>query len=287
MATDKSTFPLVSRSESKEYGRDFSIDSDTFTHQVHLTDPEKTVRVYAHLPEEQAIALIAFLREEWEMFAWCPADMPGIPREFAEHALQIKPNTKPVKQALRRFSEPKRRAIGEEVNRLLDAQFIRETKKATWIANSVLVPKKDTDVLRMCVDYGPVNKHCPKDHFPLPRIDQIIDSTKGCDLLSFLNAYSGYNQIRMKEEDEEHTSLITPYGVFCYRTMPFGLKKRRRHLSNDDAGLPKGANRKKRTSLRGRHRHQDLQSIHTTRRPARNLRSAQQIQNQTQPKEVH
>src|ERR1041385_7576830 len=71
------------------------------------------------------------------------------------------------------------------------------------------------DVLRMCVDYGPVNKPCPKDHFPLPRIDQIIDSTAGCDPLSFLDAYSGYNQIRMKEEDEEHTSFITPYGVFC------------------------------------------------------------------------
>ena len=88
----------------------------------------------------------------------------------------------------------------------------------------MLVPKKDTDVLRMCVDYGPVNKHCPKDHFPLPRIDQIIESTAGCDLLSFLDAYSGYNQIRMKEEDEEHTSFIIPYSVFCYRTMPFGLK---------------------------------------------------------------
>src|SRR4051812_7275519 len=104
------------------------------------------------------------------------------------------------KQALRRFSEPKRKAIGEEVNRLLDAQFIRETKKATWIANPVLVPKKDTDVLRMFIDYGPVNKHCPKDHFPLQSIDQIIDSTAGCDLVSFLDAYSGYNKIRMKEE---------------------------------------------------------------------------------------
>ena len=91
----------------------------------------------------------------------------------------------------------------------------------------MLVPKKDIEVLRMCVDYGPVKKHCPKDHFPLPRIDQIIDSTAGCDFLSFLDAYSGYNQIRMKEEDEEHTSFITPYGVFCYMTMPFRLKKAR------------------------------------------------------------
>ena len=58
----------------------------------------------------------------------------------------------------------------------------------------------------------------------MPRINQIIDSTVGCDLLSFLDAYLGYHQIRMKEEDEEHTSFITPYGVFCYKTMPFGLK---------------------------------------------------------------
>ena len=80
MVTDKSTFPLVSRSESKEYGRDFSIDSDTVTHQVHPTDPDKTVCVYAHLPEEQATALVAFLRDEWEIFAWCPADRgEGVP----------------------------------------------------------------------------------------------------------------------------------------------------------------------------------------------------------------
>src|ERR1041385_856557 len=79
----------------------------------------------------------------------------------------------------------------------------------------------------MCVNYGAINKHCPKDHFPLPRIDQIIGSTAGCGLLSFLDAYSGYNQIRMKEEDEEHTSFITPCGVFCYQTMPFGLKNAR------------------------------------------------------------
>src|SRR4051812_6520656 len=207
MATDRSVFPLASQSESKEYGRNFSIDSDTVTHQVHLTDSEKTVRMYPHLPEEQATALIVFLRDEWEIFAWCPADMPGIPREFAEHALRNKQNTKLVKQALRRFSEPKRRAIGEEVNRLLNAQFIRGSERAAHVCQ-----------LRSC------QQAFPEGPLPLPRIDQIIDSTAGCDLLSFLDAYSGYNQIRMKEEDEEHTSFITPYGVFYYRTMPFGLK---------------------------------------------------------------
>src|ERR1041385_3565260 len=138
MVIDKSIFPLASRSESIEFSRDFSVDSNTITHQVHPIDQEKTVRVYAHLPKEQVTTLITFLREEWKIFSWCPADMPGIPREFAGHALHIKPNTKPVKQALRRFSEPKHRAIGEEINQLLDAQFIRETTKATWIVNPML-----------------------------------------------------------------------------------------------------------------------------------------------------
>ena len=92
---------------------------------------------------------------------------------------------------MRRFSELKHKTIGEEVARLCKAGFIRETKKAKWVANPVIVPKKDTDILRMCVDHGPVNKHCPKGPFPLPWIDQIIDSTAGCDLLSFLDAYSG------------------------------------------------------------------------------------------------
>ena len=76
----------------------------------------------------------------------------------------------------------------------------------------------------MCVDYTSLNKACPKDHFPLPRIDQIVDSTSGCEILSFLDAYSGYHQITMKESDQLVTSFSTSYGSYCYVTMPFGLK---------------------------------------------------------------
>ena len=151
--------------------------------------------------------------------------MPGVPRELAEHHLNLDPLARPIKQPLRRFSEPNRKAMLSEINRLREAGFIKEIfTEATWVANPVLVPKKNTKVLRMCVDFTCLNKHCPKDHFPLPRIDQIIDSTAGCERLSFLDAYSGYNQIRLKEEDEVKTAFITPYGVFSYRTMPFGLK---------------------------------------------------------------
>ena len=76
----------------------------------------------------------------------------------------------------------------------------------------------------MCVDYTSINKACPKNPFPLPRIDQIVDSTARCETLSFLDAYSGYRQIKMKESDQLATSFITPFGMFCYVTMPFDLK---------------------------------------------------------------
>jgi hypothetical protein len=150
--------------------------------------------------------------------------MPGVPRELTEHALNVDTKAKLVKQPLRRFDEPKRKAIASELHRLENAGFIREIKMSSWVSNPVIVPKKNIDVQRVCVDYTSLNKHCPKDPFPLPRIDQIIDSTAGCARLSFIDAYSGYNQIKLKKEDKEKTAFITPYGVFCYQVMPFGLK---------------------------------------------------------------
>jgi hypothetical protein len=76
----------------------------------------------------------------------------------------------------------------------------------------------------MCVDYTDLNKRCPKDPFGLPRIDQFIDSMAGCDLLCFLDCYSGYHQIAIKEEDQEKTAFITPFGAYYYTKMSFGLK---------------------------------------------------------------
>ena len=91
---------------------------------------------------------------------------------------------KPIKEHLRRSTLEKRKAIGEEVARLLAVKFIREIYHSMWLANVVMVPKKD-DSLRMCIDFKHINRACPKDHFPLPRIDQIVDSTAGCELCSF------------------------------------------------------------------------------------------------------
>ena len=93
--------------------------------------------------------------------------MSGIHREFAEHSLETYPGARPVKQTTRRLSEPKRLAVGAEIDRLLKANFIREIKISTWLANPVLVPKKNTNILCMCIDYTSLNKDFPKDNFPI------------------------------------------------------------------------------------------------------------------------
>lgn len=93
----------------------------------------------------------------------------------------------------------------------------------TWLANPVVV-RKANGKWRLCIDFTYLNKACLKDPFPLPRIDHTVDSTLGCDLLSFLDVYSGYQQIFMSKEDEEKTSFITPCDTYCFIRMPFGLK---------------------------------------------------------------
>ncbi|KAL5569910.1 hypothetical protein UlMin_026485 [Ulmus minor] len=149
--------------------------------------------------------------------------MPGIDPSVTVHRLNIDPNFKPVKQKRRTFNAERYMAINTEVDKLLKADFIEEANYPDWIANVVLV-KKANGNWRVCVDFTDLNRACPKDSFPLPRIDQLVDATAGRELLSFMDAYSGYNQIRMHEGDQEHTAFLTNQGLYCYKVMPFGLK---------------------------------------------------------------
>jgi hypothetical protein len=145
--------------------------------------------------------------------------MPGIPREVIEHHLKIHLDARPVSQKPRRQSVEWQDFIHEEVRKLLDAGFIEEVHHPVWLANPVIIPKANRK-LQMCIDYTSLNKACPKDSYPLPRIDQIVDSTSGCDLLSF----SGFHQIRIAREDRKHTAFVTVDGLYCYVVMPYGLK---------------------------------------------------------------
>ncbi|KAI5318333.1 hypothetical protein L3X38_038041 [Prunus dulcis] len=150
--------------------------------------------------------------------------MPGIDPQIICHCLHVNPTIKPIAQKRRNFA-PKLVAITEsEIDKLLAVGFIKEVSYIEWQANVILVAKKDKGLRRVCVGYTDLNKACPKDNFPLPRIDQLVDSTLGNQLLSFMDTYSGYNQIMMHEDDKAKTSFIIERGTYCYKLMPFGMK---------------------------------------------------------------
>jgi hypothetical protein len=121
------------------------------------------------------------------------------------------------------MSDDKAEGARNEVKRLLSAGVIREVTYPKWLANTIMV-KKANGKGRMCIDFTYLNKACPKDEFPLPRIDSLVDAAASSELMSLLDCYSGYHQIWMKKEDEPKTNFITPSGTYCYLQMPEGLK---------------------------------------------------------------
>ncbi|KAG7579151.1 Ribonuclease H-like superfamily [Arabidopsis thaliana x Arabidopsis arenosa] len=151
------------------------------------------------------------------------ADMPGIDPSVICHKLNVDPSFKPVKQKRRKLGVERPKAVNDEVDKLLKIGSIREVQYPEWVANTVVVKKKNGKD-RVCIDFTNLNKACPKDSFPLPHIDRLVESTAGNELLTFMDAFSGYNQIMMDPEDQEKTSFITDRGTYCYKVMPFGLK---------------------------------------------------------------
>ena len=186
-------------------------------------DPEHLAYIGSKLAEDLKNLLIHFLRQNKDIFAWKQADMGGIDPMVITHKLNVSPSFKPIKQKRRSFAPERQKAINEEVSKLLQAGAIREVEYLEWLANVVLV-KKANGKWRLCIDFTDINKACPKDSFPLPRIDLIVDATAGHELLSFMDAFSGYNQISMDLSDQEKTSFVTAQGTYCYCVMPFGLK---------------------------------------------------------------
>lgn len=191
--------------------------------EVEVGSPGERVKIGSQLPERLKEEVVSFLKSNSDVFAWNHENMPGIDPSVIAHRLNEDPGFRPVRQKRRTFTPERNQAMADEVSKLLTAGFVREVDYPEWLANVVLVKKANNKSL-MCVDFTDLNKACPKDSFPLPRIDLLVDSTSGHQLLSFMDAFSGYNQIQMAEEDQEKTSFITDRGLYCYKVMPFGLK---------------------------------------------------------------
>ncbi|XP_012846871.1 PREDICTED: uncharacterized protein LOC105966839 [Erythranthe guttata] len=185
--------------------------------------PVCTTRIDSEMSGEVCRELIAFLQENHDVFSWGPRDLKGIDPKFVQHRLNIRTDTRPIKQKRRHFGAEKDGIIAAEVERLLQAGHVKEIQFPNWLSNVVLV-KKAEGKWRMCIDFRDINKACPKDHYPLPRIDQLVDSTAGYELLSMMDASQGYHQIMLHPDDHKNVSFVTAADTFCYVVMPYGLK---------------------------------------------------------------
>ena len=193
---------------------------------INLADEcknEKPVKIGVKFPKDMKFELIALLKEFKEIFAWSYQDMPGLDTEIVVHRIPVKPEYPPLRQALQRMKSEIILKIKEEVEKQLKAGFLTAIAYLDWVTNIVPVPKKDEKV-RMCVDYKDLNQANPKDNFPLLHNDTLIDNTTTNMFFSFMDGFSGYNQIKTVEEDKAKTTFTTHWGTYAYDVMLFGLK---------------------------------------------------------------
>ncbi|GJR50749.1 reverse transcriptase domain-containing protein [Tanacetum coccineum] len=151
------------------------------------------------------------------------ADMTSVPRNMTEHRLNVREGCSPVRQKKRGQAADRNQAIQEEVGKLVEAGIMKEVHYHDWLSNPVMVKKHD-DSWRMCVNFKDLNKACPKEGYPLPKIDWKVESLCIFPFKCFLGAYKGYHQIQIAKKDKEKTAFITSQGIFCYTKMPFGLR---------------------------------------------------------------
>ncbi|XP_052305631.1 uncharacterized protein LOC112325327 [Populus trichocarpa] len=184
---------------------------------------KKELKIGTLITSEQRIKMITLLQEYSDVFAWSYEDMPGLDTNIVVHKIPLEEGCKPVKQKLRRAHPDVWIKVKAELEKQWDAGFLEVVRYPQWVSNVVVVPKKEGKI-RVCVDFRNLNRASPKDDFPLPHIDVLVDNAARSSTYSFMDGFSGYNQIKMAPEDKAKTTFVTPWGTFCYKVMPFGLK---------------------------------------------------------------
>ena len=182
----------------------------------------RPISISTSLTRNEKSELILLLKEFKDIFAWDYSEMPGLDLGLVAHMLNVDLETKPMAQPARIFNTEIEGQIVKEVQKLLAAGFIKPIQHPRWLSN--IVPVKKKNEIRCCVDFRNFNRAYPKDEFPLPNMDLLIDFSVGSAMFSFMDRFSGYNQIRMAPRDAEKTTFKTPMGNFYYTVKPFGLK---------------------------------------------------------------
>ncbi|XP_072062069.1 uncharacterized protein [Arachis hypogaea] len=192
--------------------------NEELTKVILTDDPSRFTFVGASTKNEDREQIVSFLRRNADLFAWTSTDMPGIDSSVITHKLAISPAARPIAQKKCNLGTEKCLASMAKAKKLIDANFIREIRFTIWLVKVVMV-KKSNGKWRMCVNFTDLYKACPKDTYPLPCIDTLVDNSCGYSTLSFMDAYSGYNQIFMHPSDQDKTAFVTEYGATYQRLM--------------------------------------------------------------------
>jgi hypothetical protein len=183
----------------------------------------ENVHIRASCSLEEIGTYTSLFKEFHDIFAWSYEEMSGIDHEILIHEIKTYPDAKPFRKRLHPVHPRKVAAIKLEVEKLLKAIFIYIVALTDWVSNLVLIDKKQ-GTIHVCVDYTDINKACPKDNFPTPFVDHIVNDCARSEIFSLMDGFSGYNQINIVPEDQHKTTFICPWGTFSYRKLPFGLK---------------------------------------------------------------
>jgi hypothetical protein len=183
----------------------------------------ENVYIGASCSPEEIVTYTSLFKEFRDIFAWSYKEMSGIEPAIVVHEINTYPGAKPVRQRLHPVHPRKAIAIKLEAEKLLKADFIYPVALTEWVSNPVPIDNKGGSI-RVCVDYRDINKACPKENFPTPFIDQIVDDCASSEIFSLMDGFSGYNKINIAPEDQHKMAFICPWGTFAYKKLPFSLK---------------------------------------------------------------
>jgi ribonuclease HI len=203
-------------------GKISGVDDDIAECNIGTSEKPKFVKLSRNLTKEQRAKYTKLLKEFADVFAWTYEDLKMYDISVIEHKIPLKEEAKPFKQKLRQINPMLLPVMEREVKKLLDAQIIVPLRYSEWVANLVLVRKKSGEI-RLCVDFRNLNRSSRKDNYTLPNMEHILQRVTGASRISMIDGFSGYNQISVMPEDNEKTTFTTPWGTFMYAKMPFGL----------------------------------------------------------------
>jgi hypothetical protein len=195
---------------------------ETISLNIGMPDYPKNVKIGAQCSDEEKMKFTELLSEFQEVFAWSYEDLCGFDPALIQHAIPIKEGIKLVRKKQRPINPTLDETIRKELEKLLKAGIIFPVKYFEWVSNLVLI-RKATSQIRLCVDFHALNRANVKDHFHIHNMEMILQQVAGSQMMSLLDDFSGYNQIKVKRTYKYKTTFITHWGTFSYEHMPFGL----------------------------------------------------------------